>query len=258
MFRKGSAYDPVAASFFIRASITNSTQKAAVNTLATDLRSNSLLSLFYALYPFVGGTAASHAQNLISASYPITWFNTPTQDGNGVTFNGTTQYGSCVGLTGNSVWPHACGIGTYTRTNAGAPAANVRTMGVADSTSTVIYLIDRSVDTNNRAIMGNVAGLMSQTAAVALGHVSAQRTSTTSAKFYDDASEIGSYTTSDSSTPPSVDMYLGALNLEGTGAVSFAGVNLAAAYVSQGLTAGQVSTLTTILQTYQTALSRQV
>ena len=60
-----SGIDTSANAFLTAAGITDTAQKAAVNTLVKDLKRFNLWSKIKAFYPFVGGTANSHKFNLI-------------------------------------------------------------------------------------------------------------------------------------------------------------------------------------------------
>ena len=59
-----SGYDVDAEAFIASASLTDVTQKSAVNTLVNDLKRFGLWTKIKAFYPFVGGTAESHKWNL--------------------------------------------------------------------------------------------------------------------------------------------------------------------------------------------------
>jgi hypothetical protein len=68
------ATDPDALRFIEIAEITNSTQAAAVNNLVGGLKANNLWTKMQAIYPFVGGTAYSHKFNLKDPLlYPVSW-----------------------------------------------------------------------------------------------------------------------------------------------------------------------------------------
>ena len=61
----GVSYDADAQTFFTAASITDTTQKSAVNQLVLDLKSANIWTKFKAIYPFVGGTSTTHKYNLV-------------------------------------------------------------------------------------------------------------------------------------------------------------------------------------------------
>ena len=59
-----SGFDADAQAFITAASITDPTQQSAINTLVVNLKSYGIWNQMFAIYPFVGGTAASHKWNL--------------------------------------------------------------------------------------------------------------------------------------------------------------------------------------------------
>jgi hypothetical protein len=82
--------DVVASGGTIDATITS-----AVDTLFTDLKSNGLYSKLH-FYPFVGGTAASHAlyhNRTLGTTYDISWLGGVSHDISGSTGNNTNGYG---------------------------------------------------------------------------------------------------------------------------------------------------------------------
>ena len=60
----GRAIDSDAQAFITAAGITDSTQQAAITNLVIGLKNDNLWTKMKAIYPFVGGTAASHKFNL--------------------------------------------------------------------------------------------------------------------------------------------------------------------------------------------------
>lgn len=259
-----SAFDSDAINFFSRAGISNAGQKTAINTLVAGLKAQSLWTLLYALYPFIGGTSASHAENLKSSSYQISWVNAPTQNANGVTFNGSTQYGICSGLSGNSVVPHLSGQTVYLRTTSSeATGVQKKLCGISDAGSTILYTleyVDNAGIERNRGCVGAVAGLVADgTPPIAQkkGTLSVNRTSTSSMKGYHNGSEFLNYAGVDTSTPPTLEYWVGAMNLNTT-MNGPCPENFALYAVHQGLTLAQVGNLTTLILNYQTSLGRNV
>lgn len=87
----GGGYDSDAQAFFTAASITDTTQKDAVNQLVLDLKAASVWSSLLAIYPFVGGDATKHSYNLKNtANYQITWGGNIGHYTNGVQGAGVT------------------------------------------------------------------------------------------------------------------------------------------------------------------------
>ena len=60
----GVTFDTDAQAFITAASISDSTQQTAINTLVTDLKTYNIWSKMKALYPMVGGSASTHKWNL--------------------------------------------------------------------------------------------------------------------------------------------------------------------------------------------------
>ena len=67
-------------------------QRAALAKLLSDIDSQIGLSKFTAIYPFIGGTAASHALDVVGGN-DITWNGTLTHNAAGTTGDGSTGYG---------------------------------------------------------------------------------------------------------------------------------------------------------------------
>lgn len=92
------AYDPDALAFFTAAGITDPTERIAVNTAISSMKTASLWSISKAVYFFVGSSATSTKFNAkdprdLDAAYRIVWAGGVTHNSNGVTFNGTTGVG---------------------------------------------------------------------------------------------------------------------------------------------------------------------
>lgn len=82
----GVSYDADASAFFTAASITDTTQKSAVNQLVLDLKSYNIWDKMKALYPIVGGSAGSHAVNLKTpGTYNLTFSTGWTHASTGMT-----------------------------------------------------------------------------------------------------------------------------------------------------------------------------
>lgn len=91
------SFDTDALAFITAASITDNTQKTAINTLVTDLKNANIWTKMKALYPFVGGSAASHKWNLkdprdLDAAFRLTFTGGWTHSNTGALPNGTNAY----------------------------------------------------------------------------------------------------------------------------------------------------------------------
>ena len=84
-------YDAEAQKFIDSAGITDSAQRQAINTFVVQLKDSSLWSKFMAIYPMVGGTAATTKWNLKNpinsdAAYRLTFNGAPAFAATGVLF----------------------------------------------------------------------------------------------------------------------------------------------------------------------------
>jgi hypothetical protein len=118
---KGSAFDPDAQAFITAAGITNPTQQGAINTLVTDLKGYSLWTKFKAIYPIVGGTAASHKWNLkdprdLDAAFRLNFATGWTHSANGMTPNGAT-FANTFLIPSSQLSLNSTHISGYIRTN---------------------------------------------------------------------------------------------------------------------------------------------
>lgn len=94
----GTSIDPDAAAYLadivISGGTITPTIESAVDTLFTSLKSNGLYSKMLAFYPYVGGTAGSHAINAnLNKTYDITWYGGMSHGISGSTGNASNGYG---------------------------------------------------------------------------------------------------------------------------------------------------------------------
>lgn len=243
------AYDADALAFFTAASITDTTQKNAVNQLVLDLKSASIWTKMKALYPIVGGVASSHAVNLKTpGTYNLTFATGWTHASTGMTplnaYADTNLAFSSV-LNQNSI-----SMSAYSRTNKiGSPIMGAIQAGVYSQ----IYPYQGS---NTWGVEGiNSTSYMTATTSDSLGFYQAIRQNSTTIRIIKNTT-ISNYT--DSSTGnQSINIYLGARNNNNT-ASSFDTRQIAFSSIGDGLTDAEASSFYTAVQTYQTTLGRQV
>jgi hypothetical protein len=89
--------DADAQKFIDKAGIVDTTQKAAINNLAIQLKDSALWQKFAGIYPMVGGSASSASFNLKNSSgtdsaYRLTFYGAPVFSGTGVLFPTLNDY----------------------------------------------------------------------------------------------------------------------------------------------------------------------
>ena len=92
-----TSFDKDAEQFFNSSGITDITQKDAINDFVLQLKKDSLWEKFYAIYPMVGGTAATAKWNLkdprdLDAAYRLTFNGSPVFAATGVLFPALEDY----------------------------------------------------------------------------------------------------------------------------------------------------------------------
>jgi hypothetical protein len=263
-----SAYDADAQAFITAAGLTDTTQKNAINQLVLDLKSNSLWTKMYIVYPFVGGTSTTCKFNLMNpadtdAAYRLSFNGGLTFATTGVKGNGTNAYANTYwnpnvfnGTT--SITGSIC-AGVYSRTNR---QGEDEEYGVSTTGQEAIQILCRRgsgncIDDNYSADQGRINTAVSNS----LGFFVSTRTSTTVHKLFQNAVQKGATNTTAQSTGNitllNYNMYLWCAN-NGGSPVSYSQRELAWMHVCAGLSDAEVSTLNTIVTTYQTSLSRNV
>lgn len=118
------AFDTDAQAFITAASITDSTQQSAINTLTVGLKADGLWTKMKAVYPFVGGTAASHKFNLINpldtnAAFRLVFNGGWTHTSGGAQPNGSNGYANTYFIA-NTLSTSSNHISYYSRTDTAA------------------------------------------------------------------------------------------------------------------------------------------
>ena len=250
-------FDSNAEAFFTTLGITDETQQLAIDSMVKDMKSYSIWNKFYAIYPFVGGTSVRHSYNLKNtAQYQITWTVDPTHSANGVTFNGTTQYGRTGLIPSTALTLNNTALHVYNRRT--PINVNDVEIGAANAVAQQLKLISRGTGGTVYSGQYDGTGGSITTSAIAdsTGMISASRTSSTSFAVYKNGILVNSVATS-GGTRPTSDLWIGTQNSGGSpsateyymGTMQFVGI-------SEGLTAAECGYLEDIVENFQRDLSR--
>lgn len=222
----------------------------ALNTFEQGLIDNGLTTKFNAIYPFVGGNSTKHSYNFINTlTFQLTFLGSWTHASTGALPNGTNAYAN-TGLTPSTTLSlNDAHFSAYLRTNTNA-GIDVGCAIPANTTQLAGRLSGNYFGNVHQATNSTVANANSQ------GHYLASRTGSTTNTGYKNGSSILASTVV-STVRPSTNVYLGARNNNGA-ADNFSARELALASIGSGLTAGEASTLYTLIQAMQTSLSRNV
>jgi hypothetical protein len=258
----GVAYDADAAAYFTAAGITDPTEKSAYNDMVVSLKANSLYTKFQALYPFLGGSATTHKYNAINpldtdAAFRLSFVGGWTHSSTGAKPNGTTGYADTFYNNSTNGSQNDMHISYYSRTtyNGGVNLP----IGVSDGASARTHIHSPNLaEPNGDCYVNGNSGFtgMSWGTTSSLRYFLASRTTSTLAKSYTNGVYVATSAVA-SVTPPNYKIFIGARNNAGA-AQFFSPLECAFASIGTGLTDADVTALYTIIQTFQTALSRNI
>jgi hypothetical protein len=245
--------DSDALAFITAAAITDTTQKNAITTLVSDLKTANIWSKMKALYPFVGGTAAQHRFNLkdprtIDAAFYMDFIGGGTHSATGYQGNITTAYAKTkfTGLSNNS------SLSYYNRYT-GLDDTGIL-MGVFNNPDVNTGLVSNLGGNSIFTIRSNTS--LQYTSIANKGFWIANRQNQTNINAWHNGVKTGTSTASSSVSPQTSELFLNAYN-SGV-AQYYSKSECAFASIADGLTDGEAVAFYTAVQAYQTTLNRQV
>jgi hypothetical protein len=257
----GKGYLPLTKAWQTATSETDTTILNALNTFEGTLIANSLSSLITAYYPMVGGTSTKHAFNFMNTSlYNLTFNGFWTHSANGALPNGTNAYAD-TGINASTVLTQNNNhLGFYSRTN--SAVGSKTSMGAYVSGSNTLSLGLKFSAPPDSAVYLNANGVLTQggLASPVLSSDGMYIGSKTSSAIggvvlYKNGSSIGSNTIAvTTNTYPNANVLISSLRTN----LNFDDKQCAGAIIGLALTAGQALTLSTAINTLNTALSRNV
>jgi len=244
--------DPDAQAFITAAGITDTTQKSAINTLVTNLKTYGIWTKMKALYPMVGGTSTTHKFNLkdprdLDAAFRLQFNGGWTHSANGALPNGTNTYANTFLSPSTSLGLNSTHISYYSRTNSNGAEIEMgvelfslfieaRTSGISYYRINGSSLIQHN-DTDSRAF-----------------YIGNRRASNVLNAFKNGVKQVES--TGGPNSLSANPVYIGALGA-GSGAY-FTTKQCAFASIGDGLTDTEAANFYTAVQAFQTTLGRSI
>lgn len=259
MSKGGVAFDIDAQAFITAASITDATQKSAINTLVTSLKNNNIWSKMLGIYPFVGGTASQHRFNLkdpraLDAAFRLQFWNGWTHSSTGAKPNGTDGYADTWFNPSTSLTSIlSCHASFYSRTqirggiDIGLSISGAEISVAADCNISGIYGLSN--------IGSQYAGNLSSNTST--GFFLGNRQTATNNKILQNNTTLASNTTSSSSTKPNGKVYLGGQNANST-LLFPAAREMGFASIGNGLTDTEAGNLYSAVVAFNTTLGRNI
>lgn len=251
-----SSVDADAQAFITAAAITNPTQQNAINTLVVDLKGYSIWTKFKAIYPIVGGSAASHKWNLkdprdLDAAFRLTFATGWTHASTGMT--PTNSFANTFLAPSTNLSLNSTHISGYLRTNLqfSGPIISAEDAGTYNN-GLYIWTRQSSNQYSVRINDNGLSGVASAPADIRGLHI-ATRTASNIKKYRLNNTEL--FNSNESSTGLNTSsIYLGASRNN----ANYNGNQLAFASIGNGLTDTEAANFYTAVQAYQTTLGRQV
>lgn len=246
--------DPDAQAFITAASITDPTQQGAINTLVTDLKGYSIWTKFKAIYPIVGGTAASHKWNLkdprdLDAAFRLTFATGWTHSSTGMTPSNAFADTFLTPLT--SLGLDNAHISYYSRTNVVGQLQI--DMGSIDGSGQIYAIFNYNTQ---RFVAINNSGFLVPLLANTTGLLIENRRNSTQIQSYKSGSLVNTASIG-SVILGNRKIYLGAANNAGS-PLGNSTKQCAFASIGDGLTDAEAANFYTAVQAYQVSLSRNI
>lgn len=230
--------------FISATSITNSTQKSAINTLVTDFKTAGIWTKMKAIYPMVGGTASQHKFNLkdardLDVAYRLQFVNGWTHSATGALPSGTDGYADTkLSALTVSATNH---LSYYSRTSAVGVQVE---MGCYNS---VALQTNQLRPAANYTSGLNSASLSFTSTSNAQGFWIGTKRGINDREIYKNSTSETTSTTIDATNNPDKLIYIGARN-ENAGANLFSSKECAFASIGDGLTDTEEANFYTAVQ----------
>ncbi len=251
-YQFGVAYDTDAQAFFTaNSTLTDVTQKNAINQFYVDLKSYSLFTLLHSFqFRFLGNSTRNSYNGKNPATFQHSFSSGWTFSSTGATPNGTSAYVDSNYNFKTSSSINSSSFGVYFRTN--------------NTTGTQIYgafglgnlLIQNNLSSGNFVHGDLSTNINSYTASPTTRLLVSSRESSSSHKIYRDGTLLNT-NTGVITDFPNVNFYYGARNNNGTPAF-YTLLEETFSFQGDGLTSTQVANLTTCVNTLMTTLGINV
>lgn len=246
--------DADVAAFLLASGISSSVIEDALCDLVTGLKADGTWAKLQVIYPMVGGTAFTHGFNLkdprnLDAAFRMTFLGGWVHSATGALPNGTNGYARTFWNAATQATASSVSQGMYSRTN--ITGANY-VYGLFAITGT--KRMWHNLNGNFQILDGSV---ITYTANPSTRMFISYRDSISFNESFRDGVSLGSSITA-MTTLPSLEFYFGALNLNGSSISLYTRHEMAFGFLGDAITGADVTSITNRVNTFQTALSRNV
>lgn len=263
IFRAPLCSDADVLAFLVATGITNATIINALCTLVSSAKTNGWWTVCDAIYPFVGGTATTHKFNLknpadTNAAFRLLFSGGITHNANGVTGNGING-SAFTFLNQNLLSVNSTHISTYSRTNVQDNGIDIGCAGIIVSGSLNGLHHSPRFTGLGAFYRHNLNGTPAASNLDSRGFYLSTRQGAALSKMFKNGTEIIQSSLPVLSASPSSDV-IKILSMENTVFVNqfYSIRNIAFATIGAAVSDALSAQMYTDIQTFQTALSRQV
>jgi hypothetical protein len=244
--------------FLYSSEITDNTQKNAINTLVSDLKTAGIWTKMKAVYPFVGGTASTHKWNLINpqdtdAAFRLTFAGGWIHSSTGAKPNGVNGFANTYFSPATSALLNSHHFSLYLRQNESSKCqfgATINNAGLNGSASFLNFSGNSVYGINQ---IGYTAGFSDND--IKAFYI-ASRTASNILKIFRNNTLKGTHSNISTSLI-NVNYYIGHWNSPGVN-VYFSAAENAFSTIGDGLLDSEAADFYTAVQNFNTTLNRQV
>ena len=251
--------DADAQAFFTASGLTGTTNQSAINQLVVDMKGYGIWTKMKAIYPFVGGTAASHKWNLkdpqdTNAAFRLVFAGGWSHTSTGATPNGVNAIADTFLISSGTLSQNSTHISYYSRTLSNGIEVEIGTAS-GNSPGDAGSLIEIRTFGVSYFRVNSGSTYITYTDADSRAFYVANRTASNVVNGWRNSTKVVTGTTA-SSGLSTKSLILGAYN---AGSIQFYSTKQCAfSSIGDGLTDAEAANFYTAVQAYQTTLSRQV
>ena len=256
--------DADATAFIAAAGITDLTQASAINTLVNDLKTYGIWSKMKALYPFVGGSAASHKWNLkdprdLDAAFRLQFNGGWTHTSTGALPNGTTGYANTFLIPSSTLTNYSSHLSFYSRTNRGS-SRQAASIGSYLSPNEISLRFNFTTSGSSMSAQYDGYGLdfATYTTSTTNYFLIGNRTANNINKIYENGILKSTNTITTTKVLPSSRVLIGALSDGNTNVIWYDNLESTFASIGDGLSDTESTNFYNAVQKFNTTLGRQI
>ncbi|AIE87004.1 hypothetical protein [Fimbriimonas ginsengisoli] len=245
-------YDPVVSAWIAAGGSASAATLAATDAMVKTWRRDGYFGKITTFVGMFGADLNSALLPLIgTAPTPVNFVSGDYSEGAGLTGNGTSKY---LDSGQQAPGPATGGMGVYMRTLMSTAAFRTP---IGSSGATDLYQIIQNSTPSYQATYGLTGLTTAVNAQMPVGAWHADRSSSTRLDLYFNGSSVSNRTTSTTPAANGLNVYVFGRNQSGS-AGGLAAVSLAGYWMTSSLTAAEALAMYTSIQTWQTALGRNV